>query len=69
MCMCIEFVIQVLKQKNAHLFCCWDGKLKSTAVGGNVPFYSKSHQEKAPQLFLDVSLLTVEVFLLMVHLN
>ena len=25
MCMCIEFVVQVLKQECAHIFSCWDG--------------------------------------------
>ena len=32
MCTCIEFVIQVLKQKNAHVFSCWDDNYNNVNI-------------------------------------
>ena len=48
MCMCIEFVIQVAKQKNAHVFVGMVSILNCFGIYGSPPLKGQGHQKWAP---------------------
>ena len=55
MCMCIKFVIQAPKQKNAHIFSCSDGKQNFHGIVRDYPSTIPAFPEISLEFCLCVS--------------